>query len=194
MNEWMNPCTKHQGCDLSSSFSMPQAFSQHIPCALTDAQDLPDKVQSWLTYHREANLPSQGGWPGAASKKQEGTVVCTVTFKKMLWAVQAAEQSRKDRAKGLCWTLHKTHPATLGQQGRCVSVQWGTRKRMGVILMVALDRGAFSQLRKLIHVHWLLHYDPSPILRMRKLKQSKISNFSKGKSQIWLVNLSSRTP
>lgn len=178
MNE---PVHKAPGWDLSSSFSMPQAFSQHIPCALTDAQDLPEKVQSWLTYHWEANLPSQGGWPGAASKKQEGTVICTVTFKKMPWAVQAAKQSRKDRAKRLCWTLHKTHPATVGQQGRCVSLQWGTRKRMGVILMVALDPGAFPQLRKLIHVHWLLHYDPPPFHGWGNWSRARLATFPRAR-------------
>lgn len=100
MKEGMNTCTKHLGWDLSSSFSTPRAFSQHVPHALTDAQNLPEKDQSWLTYHQEAKLPSRGGWPQAASKKQEGTVVYTVAFKKMPWAVQVAEQARKDRAKG----------------------------------------------------------------------------------------------
>ena len=105
--EWMNGQWDRVGIWAIFPHTPSPLITQ--PRAATDVQHLPEEDSGWHIHHQDTNLPTQGGWPEAVTKKQGGTIVHAVTFKKM------------PRSLG-CWDLSPGHRIARGKLGQGL---WG---------------------------------------------------------------------
>lgn len=154
------------------------------PCAPEDVQHLPEEDCSWHIHHQDATLPTQGGRPGAVSKKQGGTVVHAMTFKKMPWALGYWAPSPGCRtAKGrsgqgvMLDTAQNTPSHAPVIKEDCGHLSEGPRRGSRLCKQWDFTQSIYSLWNSFTCISQFI-IPPSPILQIRKLKHSKMGNFS----------------
>ena len=116
----------------------------------------------WHIHHQDANLPTQGGWPEAVTKKQWGAIVHAVTFKKMprslgCWDLSPGRRIAKGKlGQGLWGHSQNTPSHTPVIKEDCGHWSEGPRRASGSCKQRDLTQ-RHLQFMKPLHTHWPGH-------------------------------------